>query len=165
MNWSNHNCLAINWTKTFVMFITDKKNICIPESVLLNNVNIKTVSSFKLLGVYIDSNLTFKENVSNTSSKVYACLFSLKSKFFLSIETKLQFFKTFLLPHFDYCISLSIYYNIELRQQLVKLYKFCLRKLLNIKFHNDNYDKFNTQEINNMLKQYNLFSFEYRLNK
>ena len=121
------------------------------------------MSSFKLLGVYIDCNLIFKENVSNISSKVYASLFSLKSKFFLSIETKLQFFKTFILPHFDYCISLSIYYSIELRQQLVKLYKFCLRKLLNIKFHNENNDKFNTQETNNLLKQYNLFSFEYRV--
>ena len=40
MNWSNHNCLAINWTKTFMMFITDKKNLCIPESVLLNNVSV-----------------------------------------------------------------------------------------------------------------------------
>ena len=152
MNWSDHKCLAINWTKTFMMFITDKKNLCIPESVLLNNVSVKTVSSFKLLGVYIDCNLTFKENVSNISSKVYGSLFSLKSKFFLSIETKLQFSKTFILPHFDYCISLSIYYSIELRQQLVKLYKFCLRKLLNIKFHNENNDKFNTQETNNLLK-------------
>ena len=26
MNWSNHNCLAINWSKTFVMLITDKKD-------------------------------------------------------------------------------------------------------------------------------------------
>jgi len=37
------------------------------------------------------------------------------------METKLQFFKTFLLPYFDYCLSIGIYYNIELRNELKKL--------------------------------------------
>ena len=71
--------------------------------------------------------------------------------------------KTFLLPHFDYCLSLSIYYNIELRNELKKLYYFCLRKLLNINFHHSNNVKMNTLEINNLLISHNLFSFEYRL--
>ena len=50
------------------------------------------------------------------------------------METQLQFFKTFLLPYFDYCLSIGIYYNIELRNELKKLYYFCLRKLLIIRY-------------------------------
>ena len=46
-----------------------------------------------------------------------------------------------------------------------KLYYFCLRKLLNINFHqnNANNDKLNTLEINNLLRNDNLFAFEYRV--
>jgi hypothetical protein len=47
-------------------------------------------------------------------------------------------FKTFILPHFDFCLSLCIYYRIELRKELKKLYYICLRKLLNIYFHHNN---------------------------
>ena len=46
-----------------------------------------------------------------------------------------------------------------------KLYYFCLRKLLNINFHhnNPNNDRLNTLEINNLLRNNNLFAFEYRV--
>ena len=77
----------INWSKTFAMFITDNKRTIFPNFIIVNNINISVVSSFKLLGVIIDKHLSFKENINNISSKVYASVFSLKSKFFLSIET------------------------------------------------------------------------------
>ena len=62
-------------------------------------------------------------------------------------------------------MSLCIYYSIELRKELKKLYYFCLRKLLNINFHhnNPNNDRLNTLEINNLLRNNNLFAFEYRV--
>ena len=148
-----------------MMFITDNKRTIFPNFIIVNNINISVVSSFKLLGVIIDKHLSFKENINNISSKVYASLFSLKSKYFLTMETKLQFFKTLILPHFDYCLSLCIYYSIELRKELKKLYYFCLRKLLNINFHhnNPNNDRLNTLEINIRLRNNNLFAFEYRV--
>ena len=63
-----------------------------------------------------------------------------------------------MLPHFDYCLSLSVYYSIELRNELKKFCFFCLRKLLNINFHHNN-DKLNTLETNSPLRTLNM---EYR---
>ncbi len=82
---------------------------------------VRVVKVFKLLGVHIDCTLSFVTNVEETCKKVRGASFSLKSKFFLSNKTGLRFFKTFVLPHFDYCISLAIYYSAELRMSLVKL--------------------------------------------
>jgi hypothetical protein len=92
---------------------------------------VRVVKVFTLLGVHIDCTLSFVTNVEESCKKVRGggALFSLKSKFFLLYETRLQFFKTFISPHFDYCISLAIYYATELRMSLVKLHNFCLRKL------------------------------------
>ena len=77
LNWSNNNHLSINWSKTFVMFITDKKNIIFPSSINTNDVIIQSTNSFKLLGVYVDSHLSFKDNITYISSN--STLFSLKS--------------------------------------------------------------------------------------
>ena len=77
LNWYNDNHLSINWSKTFVMFITDKKNIIFPSSINTNDVIIQSTNSFKLLGVYVDSHLSFKDNITYISSN--STLFSLKS--------------------------------------------------------------------------------------
>ena len=168
LNWSKINCLKINWSKTYLMCISDKKNknnkhIIYPLNLNICGHDVEVVSKFKLLGVILDNNLNFIENFENTSRKVYSSLFSLKSKFFLSKETKLQFFKTFILPLFDYCISLIIYYSLDLRNKLVKLYKFCLRKLLNISFSDNKGEPLSSNECNSLLMNFNLFSFEHRV--
>ena len=76
MNWSNYNCLMINWSKTFAMFITDNKRTIFPNFIIVNNINISVVSSFKLLGVIIDKHLSFKENINNISSNLEEILSS-----------------------------------------------------------------------------------------
>ena len=78
--------------------------------------------------------------------------------FFLPTTVKLQFFKTFLLPHFDYCITLSIYYTIGALQKLVNCYYMCLSKLFNFNLIN-----LNTTTINAYLKRYNLFAIQHRI--
>ena len=130
--WCSFNRLQVNWDKTFLMTIGDKRTCNRLVSVathVIGSVNIMSVQSFKLLGVIIDATLSFVENVEQTSKKVRAALFSIKNKFFLSADMRLQFFKTFVLPHFDYCISLVIYYSPELRLKLIYLYNMCLRRL------------------------------------
>ena len=69
----------------------------------IDSVNIEVVSSFKLLGVMIDRKLDFHNHVDVLKTLVNRKLFSYKKLFFLSFATKVQFFKTFILPHFDYC--------------------------------------------------------------
>ena len=97
---------------------------------------IEVVSEFKLLGCFIDDKLSFDKHASNLKANVRRKLFAIKNIFFLSPDIKLHFFKTFLLPHFDYCASLFIYFSKTLINKLHKLYNLCLFVLIRLKLNN-----------------------------
>ena len=82
------------------MCIRDKKkrlkNINCPTKLDIFGHDSQVVTRFKFLGVFLDDELSFEANVEKVFSRVNSCLFSLKSKFFFSKDTKLQFFKTFI---------------------------------------------------------------------
>ncbi|CAF0722117.1 unnamed protein product [Brachionus calyciflorus] len=46
----NFNRIDINWSKTKIMFISKKRNIILPSSILIDKTNVEVVDSFKLLG-------------------------------------------------------------------------------------------------------------------
>ena len=71
---------------------------------------------------------------------------------------KLQFFKTCVLPYFDYCLSLIIYYSKEALQKLCNLYYNILYKLFKLQLMN-----MEINSVNDYLKRYNLFSFQHRI--
>ena len=65
--------LDINWSKTYFMFVTNKR-VKLPKEIVVGSkaVNdkceenkVSVVNSFKLLGVTIDNKLTFVEHCSN----------------------------------------------------------------------------------------------------
>ena len=77
--------------------------------------------------------------------------------YFLSDKVKLHFFKSFILPHFDYCISLNIYFCKTTIGYLEKLYNSCLNKLLNLRLNSlHSYDQLDC------LKKFNLFPYKFR---
>ncbi len=96
--------LDINWSKTYVMFIKYNKQQKTPSELIFGGQKIKVVNQFKLLGVTIDDNLMFTRFVSDTCASVNKKMFSIKRLFYLSHAVKVQFFKTFCLPYFDYCV-------------------------------------------------------------
>jgi hypothetical protein len=59
--WCKHNRLFINWSKTFVMFVSNKHKLNIPKEVKVDDVSIQVVEEFKLLGVMIDNKLNFEK--------------------------------------------------------------------------------------------------------
>ena len=77
--------------------------------------------------------------------------------FYLATSVKVQFFKSFILPYFDYCSSLFMYYSKALLQKLSNIYYMCLFKLFKFNFITD------AEEANTFLSQYGLFSFQHRL--
>ena len=161
LEWCEFNRLDINWDKTHFMFISYRKQV-FPEFIEVLGNRILVVDEFKLLGITLDNTLNFCKHVSNTLKAINSKLFSIKRLFFLPLAVKIQFFKTFILPYFDYCFSLCIYFPKYVLQNLQNHYYFCLFKLFEFDFKNLNYS-----EINNFLKNYKLFSFEcgvfYRL--
>jgi hypothetical protein len=82
-----------------------------PKTIKMLSNEIEVVDSFKLLGIYSDNKLQFDDYVSNLCKIVNRKLFSLKKVIFLSHNVRVQFSKSFILLHFDYCISQTIYFT------------------------------------------------------
>ena len=156
-NWCHFNKLDINWSKTHFMIIT-KRRISMPESLRFNGSEIGLVNSFKLLGVTIDNKLNFLEHVSNLRHTINKKLYSIKRLFYLNTSVKIQFFKSFILPFFDYCLSIIIYFPRVAIQKLANCFYLALYKLF--KF---NYNSFDPIVVNNFLEKYGLFSFQHRV--
>ena len=102
--------------------IVTRHRVVIPKSILVNDVNIEVVSKFKLLSVTLENNLIFSSYVSSICGRVNGVLYSIKHLFYLPLSTKIQFFETFILPLFDYCLTLSIYYEKYLITKLSSCY-------------------------------------------
>ena len=126
-DWGVINRIDINWKKTFPMFVTNKR-VLIPSNVLVNGVSVEVVSSFKLLGVISDNRLSFSSYAVSICKSVNQKLFSIKRIFYHSTSVKIQFFKSFILPYFDYCCSLFIHFLKCILQKLSNLYYLCLFK-------------------------------------
>ena len=157
--WINHNKLFLNWSKTKFMIINSHNpNTRKPRNIELEDNLIEVVSEFKLLGCLIDDKLSFKQHVKNIKTTVCRKLFAIKNIFFLSFDIKIHFFKTFLLPHFDYCASLFIYFSNTLVNKLNKLYNLCLFVLLRLELNN-----IPCEDQQTVLKPLNLLPFKYRL--
>ena len=76
----------------------------------------------------------------------------------LPLSIRIQFFKTFILPYFVYCLSLIIYYPKYSIQKLQTYYYTCIFKLFGLSFINYSYE-----DTEKALKRFGLFSFEYRV--
>ena len=88
LDWCKHNKLDINWSKTYFMFITNKRiktNLPVEIEIIKDTV-VKVVDNFKLLGVTIDNKLNFDLHCANTRKIPNRKMFSIK----------IQFFKTFM---------------------------------------------------------------------
>ena len=131
------------------------------------------VQSFKLLGITIDNKLNFSEHISITKKIINRKIFSIKRLFYLSTAAKIQFFKTFIMPYFDYCSSLLLYYPKSSISKLKNCFNLCLFKLF--KFQPDfNYqneflldEELDKEKImsdfSNKLNAYGLCTYQKRL--
>ena len=98
---------------------------------------------------------TFNNYIVNICKKVNNKLFSIKRLAYLPFSVRLQFFKTFILPLFDYCLSLFLKNS---NKKLTNCYNACLFKLFKFDFTFKNLD-----EINNFLENFKLFGFQHRI--
>ena len=144
-----------------------RKHIDFPKEIDFNGISVKVVHQFKLLGITIDDKMLFTKYIASICLKVNYKLYSIKKLFYLSTSVKVQFFKAFILPYFDYCLSLSIYYSKCVIQKLCNCYNMCLVKLFNStkndKFIFNDEDDDKLIKINNFLKKFNIFSFTHRI--
>jgi len=90
--------------------------------------------------------------------KVNPKLYLYKKLFYLSLAVKIQFFKSFILPYFDYCSTLVIYFPKYTIQKLHTFYYTCMIKLFGFCFVN-----MNCEDVETFLNGYGLMSLEFRI--
>ena len=138
--WCIQNNMLINPTKTTCMFIGTAQRIatCTVTNELninLENQFIKNVNTKKLLGIYIDNNLDWKEQVDHICKNINSRLFLLsKIKIYLDKKSRILFFNSYILPIFDYCSNVWGNLNDEGIQRITKLQKRAARIILDAPF-------------------------------
>ena len=158
LEWVKMNQLSINWAKTKFMFVTKKKIIDLPSRISIMGNEVEVVDSFKLLGVTIDSSLSFDINLKLIKKTVNMKLFVLKKLSFLSLSVKIQFFKSFIMPHFDYCSALFIFLKKNQVNELEKFFNICLYRLCHFRLSN-----LNIFDQKSFLESYNILPFKMRV--
>ena len=109
---------------------------------------------------------TFSKYCSDVKKNINIKIFSIKRLFYLSTAVKIQFFKTFVMPYFDYCLSILIYFPKIAIQKLSNCFNNCLYNLFKFKIdvgENETASNEHINDFNNELQKYGLFSFQHRL--
>ena len=122
--------LKLNVQKTKAMIINCRQEVNQP--ILIDGQAFEVVDSMKYLGVTVDNQLTFSENIkyiSNKIAKKVALMGRLKRK--VDRDTMLTLFKTTCTPHFDYCPSILLLASDSQFQQLQVLMNKALRIIEN----------------------------------
>lgn len=106
--WCKYNGMLLNTSKTKVMLITtyQKRTSLTSENLDLhfNNDDLNTITGDKILGIFVDNNLTWSTHIDKLCKKISANLWLLSNiKEFLSTEHRTIFYKTYIQPHIDYC--------------------------------------------------------------
>lgn len=102
--WTDDNNMKLNEKKTKEMIITFKRQPSTVNPLLLNNNNIERVHSFKLLGVCLSDNLTWKDHVNNMYARASPRLYYLRQlrRCGLSNNDLLTYYQTMVRPILEY---------------------------------------------------------------
>jgi hypothetical protein len=132
--WCTQNNMVINPIKTTCMILGSKQklNSNVKFELSLGDTLIQNVTVQKLLGVYVDSSLTWNTQIDKTCSKIVSKLSLLKRiSFYLTPEMKQLFYNAYIVPIFDYgCITWCKTSQSNLTR-LMRLQKRAARIILN----------------------------------
>ncbi|MCG8034833.1 MAG: hypothetical protein JAZ03_22035 [Candidatus Thiodiazotropha taylori] len=106
--WCKYNGMVVNTEKTKLMLITTSQRRQRMEneglSLKYTNDALGTVGHEKVLGVFVDHNLSWSEHVKYLSKKIRSSIWLLsKIKNFLSLSHRVQYYKSYIQPHIDFC--------------------------------------------------------------
>ena len=104
--WCKMNNMAINPKKSKCMLLGTNNKLKEHASlnIYINNVELENVTSHKLMGVYINSNLKWSKQCSYVYNKMQSRLHLLKRlSSYLTSDMKVLFYNAHILSIFDYC--------------------------------------------------------------
>lgn len=137
--WCKSNGMVINISKTKIMLITTKQKRAHLDNDLLhltyNSAVLSNTSCDKILGVHIDNNLTWSTHIENISKKITSNIWLLsRIKDYLTEKHRVQFYKSYIQPHIDYC---NIIWGSTHQSNLDRLYKLQKRACRIIKNYSE----------------------------
>ena len=87
----------------------------------------------KLLGLTIDSPLSFKAHITSVCNKVNVKVSALRRvRKFIPSEVKINIYKAFILPHLQYCAPVLVELSSGLSNKLELTNQYAIRTLLNM---------------------------------
>ena len=132
--WCNENNMFINTNKTKCMVIGTKQKVLSQESELNLRIGSDILQNSvceKLLGVKIDQNLSWKDQIDHICSIISSRIYLLsKIKKYLDTECRKLFYNGYILPIIDYCCIVWSGCNSESLARLLKLQKRAARLIL-----------------------------------
>lgn len=105
-SWCTKWGMKLNPRKTHsIVFSRSRTSLPLHPDLSVDGVNILNVQSFKILGVTLDSKLTFEEHIRSVCASVNRKSGLLRKcyKMFACEATVLHSFYAFILPHLEYC--------------------------------------------------------------
>ena len=106
--WCKCNVMLLNSPKTKIMLVTtNQKRQRLDKEILdlkINEESLSKISNDKILGVFVDQNLTWSDHIRHLSKKITSSIWLLsKVMKFLSQEHCILFHKSYIQPHIDFC--------------------------------------------------------------
>ena len=148
-NWFSHNHLILNVQKCNYMILGSKVKLrpFTNFNVCIGNTELERVYQCKYLGVIIDCNLTWSQQIESVRVKAIRNLYLLRrARGFIDKATALTLYHTLIQSHCDYCCTLWRNGNSVHLRRLQKIQNRALRIVLQV----DN--RFNRQTLYSTLK-------------
>ena len=132
--WCENNCMKLNPKKCKSMIIGSRQkidNFGNTLSIAVSGETIENVKNEKLLGIYIDNQLKWTEQVNKISVAISSKINLLqKIRNYLPMHVRVIFFNAYILPLFDYCFNIWGNCNAYCLDKLNKLLKRSARVIL-----------------------------------
>ena len=128
LSWINDNQLKANPDKFHLVLSTKDTSF----SIKVADFDIENQTSAKLLGIKIDSKLTFDKHVSNLCSKASQKLHALaRVRNYMNVKQSKILMKTFILSHFGYCPLVWMIHSRSLNNRINRIHERALRLVYN----------------------------------
>jgi hypothetical protein len=142
VRWSRLNRMLINFTKTTYMLLCSRQKrqrLSRTSLTIIVNINdshiiLPQTTCQKLLGIYIDQNLTFHNHVDYVSKKISSSVYQMNClKHFLDQRTMKLFYFGHVQPHIDYCSSIWGHCSDTYKKHLSSLQRRAIKLILDIR--------------------------------
>ena len=137
-HWSSQSGLFFNQSKCKHQTIT-RKIVPLTSSYKLEDTKVTTTDCERDLGVWVSSNLTWKKQVCNQTSKANKSLGYIKrnTRFVKSTEARRMFYLALVRSHFGYATQIWAPQSIELINHLERTQRRATKYILNLPFSSD----------------------------